>query len=123
MRTTKSCPKCRDILQVDARACQCGWTAREPEKAKNERPVVHCAHETCDVPARCRVKTPTGWADFCEPHYLRFHDDQARARCKERGLLKRPDESSTEYRKRMMAYMREHAKPKTFNDAVDDLAA
>lgn len=114
MRTTKPCPKCRDILSIDARACQCGWAAKEPEKPKSERPIVHCAHETCDVPARCRVQTPTGWANFCEPHYLRFHDDQARARCAEKGLLKRPDESSVQYRQRMMAYIRERAKPKSF---------
>ena len=41
-----------------------GSTIYEP------RPVVVCAHMGCTVPALVRVKTETGWANFCEDHYV-----------------------------------------------------
>lgn len=115
-----SCPRCDNpLIRDDATSCACGWRERGRRESKKDapRPFVHCAHETCDIPAKCRVKTPTGWADFCEPHYVRFHDDQARKRCAEAGLLKRSDEGSGDYRKRMMAYVRENARLKRFTDA------
>ncbi len=123
MKTTKSCPKCRETLALDARACECGWTLRKAETAKAERPAVHCAHDACDVPAICRIQTATGWANFCEPHYVRYHDEQARKRNAEKGLDQQPDETRDEWIARMRAYVRSHAKLKRFADAALDEAA
>lgn len=114
------CPRCEQPVAEGATSCSCGWKARAKREPKTEkpRPIVHCAHETCDLPAICRVKARTGWAAFCEPHYVRYHDDLARKSCTEKGLDKQPNESSAEYRARMLAYMREHAKLRTFDDAT-----
>lgn len=119
MRTTKSCPKCHDTLQIDARACQCGWTLKSAApKEEKERPVVHCAHETCDLPAICKIKTKTGWANLCEPHYVMHFDNEARQNFTERGLDRGLNETRDEHRKRVMAWIRGRMKPKTFTDAA-----
>lgn len=96
--------------------------ARTPEKTEALEHVP-CAHETCDLEARVRVKTPTGWANMCLPHYERFHEDIALKNCAAKGLLRRPDEDMAQYRKRVMAYLKANARLKTFDDAEDDRGA
>lgn len=85
--------------------------------APEERPRVPCAHETCSLPARCRVQTITGWANFCEPHYVRYHDDLARKRFTELGLDRKLNETAAEHKARVMAHIKGRVKPKTFADA------
>ena len=60
------CAKCRRRLKPDALRCICGWSASFTDEAK---PVALCAHEGCGVAALVRLKTETGWANFCVPHY------------------------------------------------------
>jgi hypothetical protein len=35
-----------------------------------------CAHQECVIPALCRVKTETGWADVCMRHYEAYWTPQ-----------------------------------------------
>lgn len=114
------CPRCDEPLNLGATACRCGWKARAKRDPKSEQPRerVHCAHETCETPAICRVKTVTGWANFCEPHYVMHHDTISRKRCTELGLDQRIDETKADWRRRLLAWVRACAKPKRFEDAV-----
>jgi hypothetical protein len=89
----------------------------------SQREIVQCAHEVCSVPAVCRVKTLTGWANFCLPHYERYHCDLAHEGLESKGLERLPDETKAEHTARLRAWFRAHAKLKTFDDAVEDRAA
>lgn len=77
-----------------------------------------CAHETCDLSAICKVKTKTGWANFCEPHYVMHFDNEARKRFTELGLDRGANETREDHRKRVMAHIRAKFKPKSFADAT-----
>ena len=83
----KPCPRCDAEIGNTAVACRCGWKERAA-KTKDE-PVVfmQCAHMGCNISAICRVKTPTGWADFCLSHYEKFYTDKAYATCEKLGLF------------------------------------
>lgn len=45
-----------------------------------------CSHETCVRSAIIKQRTDTGWANFCEYHYIQHHQNLAQAWCAEHGL-------------------------------------
>ena len=105
---TTDCPKCGNTLGVQARYCGCGWKrADEVERSK----AASCAHEGCQHSAQVRQKTPTGWANLCDAHYLVFHRERAAASIKARGLDRYPDESVRDWHKRCLEYVSLAAKP------------
>lgn len=72
MPTFVRCPLCKIDLPPGSRSCDCGWSAREPEKIK---PVKLCCHDGCGQPALLVLKLKTGWAETC-----RFHAEAHRSR-------------------------------------------
>lgn len=78
--------------------------------------VIECAHATCGLSAIVKVQTPTGWAKFCEPHYVAYHKALADAKFKELGLERWSDESREDHRKRVFEYMKLLAKFKRFGE-------
>jgi CO/xanthine dehydrogenase Mo-binding subunit len=114
------CPRCDEPLNFGATACRCGWKARAKREPRQEKPreIVHCAHETCDVPAICRIKTATGWANFCLPHYDRYHEAEALKGLAAKGLDQKPGETKAEHVARMRDWFSAHAKLKSFDDAT-----
>lgn len=114
------CPKCGELL-LNPKSCGgCGWRSRLRQESSEYAPLEHipCAHATCNLSARVRILTATGWARLCEPHYVMHFDALARVSFTEKGLDRWPNESREVWRKRVMAYLRAHARPKTFDDAV-----
>jgi hypothetical protein len=78
---------------------------------------VPCAHETCDLKAMVRVRTSTGWANLCVPHYSMQNESQAIERFAELGLERLPNEGRDVWRKRIMAWVKAHARIKRFDAA------
>lgn len=113
------CPRCSQPLHERATWCGCGWKSRTKKDVETEaaRPIVHCAYDTCDIPAICKVKTPTGLANFCLPHYERYHEDRSHEALEIRGLGRLADETKAEHMARLRKWFREHDKLKTFADA------
>lgn len=109
-----NCPDCHRVIADDATLCRCGWTKVGPDGRER----VHCAHDACGIPALCRVQTPTGWANFCLPHYERYHADRAHEGLAEKDLERLPDETKSEHTQRLRAWFKAHAKFKTFADAA-----
>lgn len=116
------CPRCEQKIREGAVSCSCGWRARTRAAKEAPRPIVQCAHESCVVPATVRQKTPTGWANLCQPHYLRFHDELACRAYAEQGLERGDDETREEHKKRVFAWLKSHSRLKTF-DAAQEKAA
>lgn len=78
-----NCPRCRRKLRAEARNCLCGWSQAA------DSPVIgpECAHAPqCTAPAILRLRTKTGWANFCYQHYIAFHTREAEAKCLDAGL-------------------------------------
>ena len=67
---------------------------------------VPCAHEGCNVPALCRVWTPTGWANLCVPHYA------------EEPVHKRPMKSNPVCNEIREAYQRKVSAPMEEREAA-----
>ena len=85
--TLLACPDCGGNLGRNAEKCRCGWKrASVLPKLR-----VDCAHEGCTVGALIREQTPTGWANFCEYHWVQYHTEKARLGCEERGLKTKED--------------------------------
>jgi hypothetical protein len=64
------CPRCSDELTWGATSCHCGWKKRKAAGDRRApREPVQCAHEDCGSDATIRLKTRTGWANFCRGHY------------------------------------------------------
>ena len=83
----KPCPRCDADIGDSAVACRCGWKERGKTAKKDEfRQFMQCAHMGCNTSADVRLKTPTGWADFCRRHYDDFIQDRADAHCAKLGL-------------------------------------
>lgn len=84
-----------------------------------EKPPEHvpCAHETCSIPAKCRIRLPTGWANLCLPHYQRHFEILADRNLKALGLDQKPGEAKSEHVTRMREWCRKNAKFKTFKSA------
>lgn len=115
------CPRCSQPISHSATTCACGWRSRKKEPAyEAPREIVQCAHEVCSVPAVCKVKTPTGWANFCMPHYERYHEAGALKGLAEKGLDQRPGETRAEHVGRMRAWFKANAKLRTFRDVEID---
>lgn len=76
------CQNCKRRLPDIAETCKCGWTKESVKQAG----FVHCANESCPTCAIVRVKTPTGFANFCEAHYEKYFTEQARIFCGSRGF-------------------------------------
>jgi hypothetical protein len=72
------CPRCSDDLPWGTTSCHCGWKKRKAAGDKRSpRDPVQCAHEDCQSDATIRVKTRTGWANFCRAHYVAYHTLEA----------------------------------------------
>ena len=76
------CPDCKRRIVDIAESCRCGWTKGNVAAGH----YVHCAQEECGISAVCRVKTPTGFANFCLEHYDEYFAKQAAIYCGSRGL-------------------------------------
>ena len=98
------CPACGHPLGTYAKFCGCGWRRVETTDT-NQRRGTDCAHEGCPNLAQIRQRTPTGWANLCDPHYIAFHRARAAAWCHEHGLDRYPDESQTDWRHRCLEYV------------------
>lgn len=113
------CPRCEARLANPKLCTSCGWKSRvKAEKASEVREHVPCAHQGCGYGAIARVKTPTGWANFCEPHYTAYYGRDARANFTALGLDRRPDETRDQQHARVMGYIKANMKPKRFEDAT-----
>lgn len=100
------CPECKRGLIDVATACRCGW--KRPAETEPQKPTgVPCAYDACGSFADCRIKTPTGWANFCEAHHVAYHHQQAQKRLDASGLGRMPDETSHEYAERMREVLRD----------------
>ena len=65
-----NCPDCGAKLGKGAYKCRCGWRMDAPQRHQHR----DCAHApACTKNATIREKTPTGWAAFCEDHYVAYH--------------------------------------------------
>lgn len=85
------CPKCQRRLRVDAEVCLCGWS-----KAGGISRHRDCAHApACTKNATIREKTPTGWAAFCEDHYVAYHHALSAKRVREELGLHTVEEMKT----------------------------
>lgn len=76
------CPECKRRIADIAESCKCGWTKGNVAAGR----YVHCAYEDCGIGALARVKTVTGWANFCAEHYEKYFSDEAKHYCLTRGL-------------------------------------
>lgn len=76
------CQNCKRRIPDIAESCRCGWT----KESAREAGFVHCANETCPACAVARVKTPTGYANFCPQHYEDYFTKQAEIFCGSRAL-------------------------------------
>lgn len=65
--STKICPKCQEILNIDATACACGWKQGKTSEARIRRE--NCGWPNCQAEATPRMLTPRGWLPLCFPHY------------------------------------------------------
>lgn len=92
------CPKCQQTLHATAKYCGCGW---KYSYAQTPAPAVNCAYANCQTPAMCRIKTKTGWANFCDYHYNRHFTDQAHANLDKYGLERLADETQHEHTARL----------------------
>lgn len=57
-----------------------------------EKPRADCAVYGCGALTVTREKTPTGWANFCEYHYVEYHHQQSARRVKEKLGLETVEE-------------------------------
>lgn len=69
--------------------------------------VLPCSHQDCRIPAMCRIKTKTGWANMCNKHYDQYYSDQAHASLDKYGLAKQFDETNAEHVARMREFVRQ----------------
>lgn len=100
------CPDCSKVLADDALSCRCGWS----KGGEAGRPFVDCAHANCSLRAIAKIKTKTGWANLCEPHYVRYFDDLAHEGLAAKGLERLADETRAEHTARLRAWFRENAR-------------
>lgn len=63
----QNCPDCGSLLGKGAYKCRCGWKGAGVSETVPTQP---CAHLGCANAAIACVKTPTGRANLCKPHYL-----------------------------------------------------
>lgn len=68
--TSNNCPDCGSPLGKAALKCRCGWKASSGIAAPVAR--IDCCHVGCGANALVRIKTETGWGNFCQEHYIRF---------------------------------------------------
>lgn len=111
------CPRCESPLAKFAVACVCGWRARAKKDEEKPREKYPCAHDGCALPAACKIKVITGWANLCLPHYQRHFEIQADRGLEAKGLAQKPGEAKSEHIARMREWCRKNAKFKTFKTA------
>ncbi len=100
------CPRC-DLEIGLSTSCSCGWRSRARSPfAQPKEPTVDCAHQGCNAPAMCKVKTATGWANLCTQHYDHHYRDEALATLDKYGLAKLTDETPAEHVLRMRQFVR-----------------
>jgi hypothetical protein len=108
------CPKCRAPIRTSDKECgDCGVILQHVRGAKPQYyeplPYVHCAQDGCGIGATTRIKTPTGYANFCLEHYDEYFTKEAAIYCGSRGLdtpekqMKHCREMFGVLRKRMVA--------------------
>jgi hypothetical protein len=78
-----ACPDCGSSLGRGASKCRCGWKA---SAAYLSAPKANCAYVGCLIPALLRKRVETGWANFCEYHYIQDHTQRAAKWCEDNGL-------------------------------------
>jgi len=79
------CPKCHSEI-ADATYCGCGWKRRKEAKQAEVELLVECAHFSCLQRAKVKIKTTTGWANLCIPHYEEHFRMKAVVTCETLGL-------------------------------------
>lgn len=79
------CPQCKGEIG-GAAYCGCGWKRTRSAKGAEPFQFIQCAHMACGVSANVKVKTPTGWANFCPHHYDVYFLDRAEETCRKLGL-------------------------------------
>lgn len=104
------CPECDAPLGASAIACRCGWRNGAKQMVVE---LIPCAHESCGQSALCRIKTPTGWARLCLPHYEQHFAEQGRRAMTEYGLDRQDGVSHEEWKKTVMEAWKELAMKST----------
>lgn len=79
------CPKCETEIGY-ANHCGCGWKRPAKKLGYIEPDRVKCCHDTCFRSSKLKVRTPTGWANFCDEHYELYFKDQAKKNCEALNL-------------------------------------
>lgn len=104
------CPQCHHANPTGATECtDCGIIFADVKHKKGRDqplPRAPCAHANCDKPALCKMKTPTGWAAFCEQHYELFIQTRAEQTCQRLGL--KTSKQRQEWVKAYLNAAREH---------------
>ena len=86
---TNNCPDCGAKLGKDAYKCRCGWRMDALQSIKHH----DCAHAPhCTRNATIRELTPTGWAAFCEEHYVAYCHARSAKRVREEPKLETVEE-------------------------------
>lgn len=99
----KNCPDCGSKLGKDAYKCRCGWKLDAPQKSRHR----DCAHApACTKNATIREKTATGWAAFCEDHYIEYHHRASEKRVREELGLKTVEEMKEYCRRKLQTVFR-----------------
>lgn len=80
------CPKCKCEIG-NASYCGCGW--KKPKGSIGDRvdaAPIPCARIGCETPATERVKTPSGWTNYCRKDADAYHRAGAEENCERLGL-------------------------------------
>lgn len=82
------CPECGVKMGAGSVRCRCGWSIKKSPLSEIPQIRADCAVSGCGALTMVREKTSTGWANFCEHHYIEYHHRIAEDRVRnELGLL------------------------------------
>ncbi len=101
------CPRCKTEIG-SALYCGCGWRGK-PRLADNAKdfhanPLIHCAHEACNIPAMCRIKGKMGWLNLCPKHHDQHFSAEAHDNLSRWGMERLQDETTAEHSARMRRF-------------------
>lgn len=100
---SSNCPDCGSKLGKDAYKCRCGWRMDAPQRNQHR----DCAHApACTKNATIRELTPTGWASFCEDHYIEFHHRRSEKRVRDELGLQSVEEMKAFCRQKVKTVFR-----------------
>lgn len=101
------CPKCKTELHNTATYCGCGWRKRpETSKEFHANALIQCAFEACNKHAPIKVKTGTGWANFCDAHYDEYYRSKAVSSLPKWGMERKEGESTADHVARMRQFVK-----------------